>query len=330
MRTGTDTETFLEVIEFGGGGPRVAAIGGGTGLASALEAIRGYAGSISAVVTVADDGGSSGRLAPSLDIPPPGDIRKCLIALTPEESVWRQLFEHRFTGADVEGHSLGNLIIAALADIEGSFELALRSAEHLLGALGSVIPASPLHLELEAVIDGKPVTGQVNISLAQGTVERIGVVPRDAAVSGDAVASESAVRAIEAADQIILGPGSLYTSVIAALVVPGITDAVNRSDARLVYVTNLVTQDGETLGMDAADHLDALLHMTGVRPPGAIVASDSPVSVDLPLEQLVVDGEAIATYGADLVTAGLLDQDAEQPSHDPLLLGEALRGLTEK
>ena len=323
MRIGTDTETLLEVMEFGGGGPTVVAIGGGTGLARGLEAIRGYAGSITAIVTVADDGGSSGRLAPSLDIPPPGDIRKCLIALTPDESVWRQLFEHRFTGADVEGHSLGNLIIAALADIEGSFELALRSAEHLLGALGSVIPASPLHLGLEAVIDGRPVAGQVNISLARGSIEQIRVVPEEA------TASETAVRAIEAADQIVLGPGSLYTSVIAALLVPGISEAVNRSDAGLVYVTNVVTQDGETLEMDAADHLDALLHTTGVRPPGAIVANDSPVSVDPPLKQLAVDSEAIATYGADLVSAGLLDQDAERPSHDPILLGEVLRELSE-
>jgi uncharacterized cofD-like protein len=274
-------------------------------------------------VTVADDGGSSGRLAPSLDIPPPGDIRKCLLALTPDESVWRQLFEHRFTGADVKGHSLGNLIIAALADIEGSFELALRSCERLLGALGSVVPASPLHLGLEAVIDGKPISGQVNISLARGVVDRIGVVP------ADAPATESALRAIAAADQIVIGPGSLYTSVIAALAVRDITNAVNRSRAALVYVTNIVTQDGETLGMDAADHLDALLHTTGLRPPAAIVANDSSVSVDAPLEQLLVQGEAIATYGADLVTADLLDRDADRPSHDPSRLGEVLRGLTE-
>ena len=323
MRIGTETEALLEVLEFGGSGPRVVAVGGGTGLASALEAIRAYAGAIDAIVTVADDGGSSGRLAPPLDIPPPGDIRKCLIALTPDESVWRRLFEYRFTGADVEGHSLGNLIIAALTEIEGSFELALRSSEHLLGALGSVIPASPLHLGLEAVIDGKPVAGQVAISLAHGTVEHIGVVP------DDAPPTESALWAIESADQIVLGPGSLYTSVIAALSVHGITEAINRSDAGLVYVTNVVTQDGETLGMDAADHLDALLRMTGVRPPGAIVANDSPVSVDPPLQALTVDGEAIATYGGDLVMADLLDRDAERPSHDPSLLGEVLRGLVE-
>lgn len=322
MRISTETEALLEELDLRKHGPRVVAIGGGTGLARALEAIRGYAGSIDAVVTVADDGGSSGRLAPGLDIPPPGDIRKCLIALTPDESVWRSLFEHRFTGADVEGHSLGNLIIAALADIEGSFEAALRSSENLLGAVGSVIPASPLHLRLEAIIDGREVTGQVNIARARGTVEHIGVMP------ADPPASESALMVIEAADQIVLGPGSLYTSLIAALVVPGITDAVNQSGADLVFVTNIVTQDGETLGMDAADHLDALIHMTGVRPPGAIVANDFPVSVEPPLEQLAVDGEAVATYGADLVTADLLDREAERPSHDPSLLGEVLRGLT--
>jgi uncharacterized cofD-like protein len=322
MRISTETEALLEELDLRKHGPRVVAIGGGTGLARALEAIRGYAGSIDAVVTVADDGGSSGRLAPGLDIPPPGDIRKCLIALTPDESVWRSLFEHRFTGADVEGHSLGNLIIAALADIEGSFEAALRSSENLLGAVGSVIPASPLHLRLEAIIDGREVTGQVNIARARGTVEHIGVMP------ADPPASESALMVIEAAGQIVLGPGSLYTSLIAALVVPGITDAVNQSGADLVFVTNIVTQDGETLGMDAADHLDALIHMTGVRPPGAIVANDFPVSVEPPLEQLAVDGEAVATYGADLVTADLLDREAERPSHDPSLLGEVLRGLT--
>ncbi len=323
MPIGTEPEAVGDSVDLEERGPRVVAIGGGTGLARTLRAIRGYAGSIDAIVTVADDGGSSGRLAQELDIPPPGDIRKCLIALTPEESVWRRLFEYRFTGADVEGHSLGNLMIAALADIEGSFELALRSSEQLLGALGSVLPVSPMHLGLEAVIDGKTIAGQVNIAQARGTIGRIGVLPPDAP------ASESAIRAIDAADQIVLGPGSLYTSVIATLAVSGITDAVNRAKASLIYITNLVTQDGETLGLDAADHLDALLHLTGLRPPAAIVASDSPVHVDPPQEQLVVDGEAIATYGVDLITADLLDREAERPVHDPSPLGEVLRGLVE-
>ncbi|MEA2023153.1 MAG: uridine diphosphate-N-acetylglucosamine-binding protein YvcK [Actinomycetota bacterium] len=324
MPTSTDGHALLEVLDFIRPRPHVVAVGGGKGLARALRAIRSYAGWIDAIVTVADDGGSSGRLAPDLDIPPPGDIRKALIALTPDVSVWRQLYEYRFEGADVRGHSLGNLIIAALAEIEGSFEGALRSSERLLGAVGSVIPASPWHLELAATIDDREVRGQVNISLARGAVTAMRVLPDDAPVS------ESAVSAIESADQIVLGPGSLYTSIIAAMVVPGITDAINRSTAPLIYVANTVTQDGETLGMDAVDHLESLIRLTGVRPPGAIVASDSPVSVDPPLEAVGIDAEAAATYGADLVTADLLDETAERPCHDPTRLGAVLRGLVQQ
>ena len=321
MPTNAESDALLEILDFTQSAPHVVAIGGGKGLARALQAIRTYAGRIDAIVTVADDGGSSGRLIPHLDIPPPGDIRKALIALTPEDSVWRRLYEYRFAEADVSGHSLGNLIIAALTEIEGSFEAALRSSERLLGAFGSVIPASPWHLELSADIDGSEVRGQVNISLTRGTVSGIRVLPADAPVT------PSAVEAIETADQIVLGPGSLYTSIIAAMAVPGIAEAVNRSTASLVYIANIVTQDGETLGMDAVDHLEALIHLTGVRPPGAIVASDSPVSVAPPLEAIGGDAEAAATYGADLVTADLLDDVDGRPFHDPARLGEVLRGL---
>ncbi len=323
MPTSTDGSALLEALDFIHPGPHVVAIGGGKGLARALQAIRCYADRIDAIVTVADAGGSSGRLTQDLDIPPPGDIRKALIALTPDDSVWRRLYEYRFDGADVRGHSLGNLIIAALAEIEGSFEGALQASERLLGAGGSVIPASPHHLELAATIDSREVRGQVNISLARGTVDAIRVVPEDAPVS------ESAVEAIVSADQIILGPGSLYTSIIAAMVVPGIAEAINTSTAPLVYVANIVTQDGETLGMDAVDHLQALIHLTGVRPPSAIVASDSSVSVDPPLEVVGVDAEAAATYGTDLVTADLLDETADRPRHDPTRLGAVLRGLVQ-
>lgn len=321
MPIGTEGEALLEVLEFAHSGPRVVAIGGGKGLARALLAIRGYAGRIDAIVTVADDGGSSGRLSPHLDIPPPGDIRKSLIALTPHDSVWRRLFEYRFEGADVRGHSLGNLILAALTEIEGSFEAALRSSERLLGALGSVIPASPWKLDLAADVDGREVRGQVNVSLARGKVTAVRVLPVDAP------ASKTAISAIESADQIVLGPGSLYTSIAAALVVPGIVDAINRTETPLIYVANIVTQDGESLGMDAVDHLDSLLRVTGVRPPSAIVASDSPVVVAPPLEAVGIDAEAAATYGADVVTADLLDTGAERPCHDPIRLGVVLRGL---
>jgi uncharacterized cofD-like protein len=315
------TEALPELLEMDASGPRVVAIGGGKGLAQALQAITRYAARVDAVVTVADDGGSSGRLAPHLEIPPPGDIRKCLVALTPEDSIWRRLFEYRFEGADVSGHSLGNLIIAALADLEGAFDAGLDRARELLGAVGAVIPASPERLRIEAVVDGALVEGQVALALSTGTVEQMRLLPDQAR------ATPAALDAIEAADQIVVGPGSLYTSVLATLLVDGLVEAVNRSEARLVYVANLSTQDGETLGMDGADHVDALIAMSGIRSPAAIVANETPVAFPPPLSALRVDAEVLATYGADVVFAGLIDPAATSPRHDPARLAGVLARL---
>jgi uncharacterized cofD-like protein len=318
---GLQPETLMQEIVLDRRGPRVVAIGGGHGLAIVLVAALSYASRVDAVVTVSDDGGSSGRLAPHLDIPPPGDIRKCLIALTPDDSAWRQLFEYRFEGADVAGHSLGNLILAGLSDIEGSFERALMRAERLLKTSGSVIPASQQHLVLKAESGSVLLTGQVNIAAHRGRIDSIDVDPPTAA------ATPRAIEAIEAADQIVLGPGSLMTSTIAAMRVPGIAEAVNRSHAQLVYVANLITQDGETLGMDGIDHLDALLRLTGVRSPGAILANDTAISTTPPLQDVRFDQDLTATYGADLVRRDVVDTVADWPSHDPGKLGEALRAI---
>lgn len=319
--TGTDTELLAEALGLELAGPAVVAVGGGHGLAQALTAIRSYAGTIDAVVTVADDGGSSGRLAPALDIPPPGDIRKCLVALTPDDSVWKRLYEYRFPESDVKGHSLGNLIIAALSELEDSFEEALRSSERLLGTVGSVIPAAPVHLRLEAVVDGAPIVGQSEISCARGSLTELRVLPEGVE------ASRRAVEAIEGADQIVIGPGSLFTSILATLVVPGIAEAINRSRGKLVFVANLITQDAETLGMDAADHLEAMIRLAGVRPPAAIVANEAPVHIEPPLEALEVDRDVIATYGVDLVAADLVDRSTPWPQHDPHRLGLVLGSL---
>ncbi len=302
-------------------GPRVVAVGGGHGMAQVLDAVLGYAGSITAVVTVADDGGSSGRLVPELDIPPPGDIRRCLLALTPADSPWRHLFEYRFAGADVSGHSLGNLIIASLADIEADFESGLARAKELLGSVGSVIPAAPAHLRLTAVVDGRTVEGQEAISRSRGRISALGVSP-----SG-ITASPHAIEALLSADQIVLGPGSLYTSLIATLIVPGIAGAINQSSADLVYVANLITQDGETLGMDAADHVAALLDLAGLRPPAAIVAASGTVDVAPPLEPVHVDPKAMAFHGIETVCAELADPEAPWPQHDPARLGRVLAEL---
>ncbi len=302
-------------------GPAVVAIGGGHGLALALRSIREYAMTITAIVGVADDGGSSGRLAPALAIPPPGDIRRCLIALTPGESAWRELFSFRFDQGDVKGHSLGNLILAALTEMTGDFEDAVRAAEIYLGASGSVVPAARDQLQLEAVVDGHVVHGQRNISLARGEVSAMRVQP------DWVVANPRALAAIAEADQVVLGPGSLYTSTIAALAVPGMVAAVNGSGARLVYVCNLTTQDGETFEMDGGAHVEALTATVGLRAPDAIVASTSELDVPAPLEQVQVDSEALKSRGIEVVLDDFAEHGSGWPRHDAFRLAMALRSL---
>jgi hypothetical protein len=193
-------EPLLQELDLDYEGLHVVAIGGGHGLAQGLMAIQDYADVITAVVTVADDGGSSGRLSPALGIPPPGDIRRALLALSPGDSVWRDLVSHRFEAGDVAGHSLGNLIIAALTHHLGAFDDAIATVAKYLDASGEVIPVASSALGLEAVIDGATVRGQVAVQTTPGTITELRVTP------GDVEASPAAIRAIEAADQIVLGP----------------------------------------------------------------------------------------------------------------------------
>lgn len=317
----TLTDPLLEEIELDFEGHRVVALGGGHGLAQALQAVQDYAGEITAVVAVADDGGSSGRLAPALGIPPPGDLRRALLALSPVPSRWRNLMEHRFEHGDVGGHSLGNLIIAALTEQMGDFEGALQVVGRMLGARGEVIPAASCRMELEAVVDGEVIRGQVALSRARGELTELRVLP-DAAV-----ASRAALEAIRTADQIVLGPGSLFTSVCAVLAVPGIAAALEASPAQVVYVCNLITQDGESLGLDAASHLRALMDHGGISCPDVVVAHDGPLEVPQTVEAVGIDREAIAALGARIETGDLADPAAAWPQHDPARLGAILRRL---
>ena len=314
----TATDPLLEALEFDASGPAVAAIGGGHGLAQALRAIQLYTPDVSAIVTVADNGGSSGRLAPALGIPPPGDIRRCLVALAPEASRWRDRCGFRFTEGDVGGHSLGNLMLAALATQAGDFESGVIDAERCLGVIGSVIPVALEAMHLRAIVDGNVVEGQLDIAQTRGTLESIGVFP-------DGVkATPRALGALSRADQIVLGPGSLFTSTIATLLVPGVVDTINAADAQLVYVCNLVTQDGETLGMSAEDHLAALAARTGVRSPDAVVANDGKVAVPRPHEPLRLDERKVQ---ARVLYADLVDPAHDWPHHEPHRLGTVLGAL---
>lgn len=230
---------------------RVVAIGGGHGLAATLKAATRYATQITAIVSVADDGGSSGRLREALGIPAPGDIRKCLTALAPEDHPLTLAFEHRFDTGDIKGHALGNLVIAGLATVTGDFTQALLETARLLQAKGTVLPATATPVVLKAEAATGPIEGQVNVSTT-GRISHIELVPPDPP------APPQAVDAIAEADHVLIGPGSLFTSVLAAVVVPGIKEALRATSATKVYIANLRQQLPETAGYDVAAHVEAL------------------------------------------------------------------------
>lgn len=317
-----ETETALEPLLLDPNGPVVVALGGGHGQAAALEAIQTYASRISALVTVADDGGSSGRLT-QFGIPPPGDTRRCLLALTPEPSLWSELFAHRFEGGDIDDHNLGNLILAALTDLFGDFQSAVTTAEMMLGTLGEVIPVAAGPVTLSATIDGRRITGQVSVAQTHGRITDLAIDPVDT------VATRKALEAVAGANQIVLGPGSLYTSVISALLVQMLAPAVMTAKAQRVFVLNLVTQTGETSGMTGEDHLEALQRHVGIEGPGVVVAHDGPLTVPAEHEPVTVDAETASRFGWRVVHADVVDDTAEWPAHDPLKLGRVLEQLAD-
>jgi uncharacterized cofD-like protein len=232
--------------------PRVVALGGGHGLAATLRAVRTLTNAITAVVSVADDGGSSGRLRELMHILPPGDLRKCLVALAEPDSLLASAFAYRFNEGELSGHSLGNLVLARLMEAAGDPILGLDEAARLLGVRGRVLPATTELVVLKAEIDGGSVSGQVAV-MGNDHIRRVSLVPDDAA------APAPVLEAIRSADLIVLGPGSLFTSVLAAVAVPGITDAIQASSGRTVYVCNLRPQVPETAGFDVGMHITALV-----------------------------------------------------------------------
>lgn len=240
-------------------GLKIVAIGGGTGLASLLRGLKAYTSNLVAVVTVSDDGGSSGRLSKELGVLPPGDVRNCLVALADDESLLGALFRHRFVEGGLEGHSFGNLFLAAMTEVAGDFELAVELSSQILATRGRVLPATLTSTVLCArYVDGSIVQGESAIPMKRQRIEQVYLEP-SGSVPPDQVLAE-----IGEADAIVLGPGSLYTSVLPNLLVDGMVDAVLRSPAPKIYACNVMTQPGETDGMSAGDHLDVLLRHTGV------------------------------------------------------------------
>ena len=306
-------------------GPKVVAIGGGTGLAMLLRGLKEHTSNITAIVTVADDGGSSGRLRRELGILPPGDLRNCIAALAETESLTTQLFQYRFSeGQGLEGHSFGNLFIAAMAGVTGSFESALAESSRVLAVRGRILPSTlqdvTLIADLREEVEGRlnRVAGESSITRFGGTIERVYLEP------GDARAYPEAIRAILDADLIVLGPGSLYTSIMPNLLVGDISRAIRVSRAPKVYVCNVATQLGETVGYSAADHVEAIQRHVGPNVVDLVLCNDHR-DVDFSgkpsgVGELVMPGEV---KGARLVQADVVD--VEYPwRHDSKKLARAV------
>jgi uncharacterized cofD-like protein len=293
-------------------GPQVVAIGGGHGLAATIRAVRRYAGRATAVVATADDGGSTGRLRSGMDIPAPGDLRRCLVAMAGlDQHPLGRAFEYRFKGTDVEGHALGNLVLVALGAVTGDFVAAADQVAELLGLdpeRARVLPATVGPVELRGTtVDGTVVTGQVAVSTTEG-VERVcldppGVKPPDGLVD-----------TVLEADQVVLGPGSLFTSVLAAAIVDDLRDAIRASRGERVYVCNLRADGVETRGYDIARHVEAL-RAHGLEPDVVVVHAGAQL--------------APSDVGAD-VGVRMVAADVARPhgtAHDSAKLGAALAAL---
>ncbi|WP_420063769.1 gluconeogenesis factor YvcK family protein [Prochlorococcus marinus] len=235
-------------------GPNIVAIGGGTGLSTLLKGLKKYSSRITAIVTVADDGGSSGILRRELGVQPPGDIRNCLAALSTEESLLTRLFQYRFSsGTGLVGHSFGNLFLSALTSITGNLETAITASSRVLAVQGQVVPATNADVSLWAELEnGDRIEGESAIGKVRSPIARIGCYPEYPA------ALPSAIEAIENAELIVLGPGSLYTSLLPNLLVPQIVEAIQKSKAPKIYICNLMTQPGETDGLDVTGHVRAI------------------------------------------------------------------------
>ncbi len=309
------------------GGPQVVALGGGHGLAASLSALRRVTARLTAVVTVSDDGGSSGRLRREFGVLPPGDLRKALAALCGDDPwgrVWAQLIQHRFGGdGELRDHALGNLIIVALSDLLGDQVAALDLVGRLLGAQGRVLPMAVVPLDIEATVAGldpadphaeRIVRGQVAVATAPGRVVSVSLAPPRPPACPDAVA------AIRAADWVVLGPGSWFSSVLPHLLVPELADAILTTSARKLVALNLAPQPGETTNFSPENHLDVLAaHAPGLHVD--VVLGDTGVVRDVGTLT-----SAAAALGAELVLDSVAMNDGS-PRHDPALLAVAYASI---
>ena len=302
---------------------RVVAVGGGTGLSTVLRGLKRYvqlqgSGSarhpitdLAAIVTVTDDGGSSGRLRREYAMIPPGDIRNCLVALSDDETLMSRLFQYRFhSGRGLRGHSFGNLFLTALSHVTGDFADAVHLSGQVLAIRGRIYPSTTQNVSLEAVLEGgRVLKGETHIARARRRIKRLRLVPRRVQPLAEAM------KAIEQASLIVIGPGSLYTSIIPNLLVHGVADAIARSRATRIYISNLMTQPGETDGLSIADHVRAIYRHTGRKLLDCVVLNQQEVSPGVArryrtqgAEQLLPDRSELERLGLRCIYGNLLEE----------------------
>ncbi len=309
-------------------GPKIVAIGGGTGLSTLLRGLKYYSANITAVVTVADDGGSSGRLRRDFGVLPPGDIRNCIAALADEEKLLTELFQYRFqAGEGLEGHSFGNLFLTAMSDITGDLERGIAASSKVLAIQGRVLPATLTHVDLWAELaDGRRIEGESRITEAGGQIVRIGCIPERPP------ALPAVLKAIGEANYIVIGPGSLYTSVIPNLLVPEIAQAIAKRRVPCIYVCNIMSQPGETTGYNVGDHIKAIDHACGQRLFDAVLVQKNSPSIAC-LERyaledsfpVLLDEEDIQKLGRQILSVNVMEEDNKGSlRHNSRKLGRAL------
>ena len=314
-----------------GGGPHIVAIGGGTGLSTMLRGLKYYTHNITAVVTMADDGGGSGVLRHDLGMPPPGDLRNCLEALADVEPIMEELLSYRFQDGSLAGQSFGNLFLAALDGISPSFETAVERMNQILAVKGKVLPVTADNVDIVAEFENDTsIRGESKISAFKRSqhcrIRRVRMEPKEPKPL------KAALDAIAQADVILLGPGSLYTSIIPNLLVPGIADAVAASPALRIYIANIMTQEGETEGYTLSEHLQALADHG--RPGMIDLALGNSAIIPAYIREryqtenafpLMIDGMAVRNMGVELVCEPLSDISRHNHArHDPRKLAEAI------
>jgi len=297
---------------------KIVGIGGGTGLSTLLEGLKQKTDNLTAVVTVTDDGGSSGRLRKDFNIPPPGDIRNCIVSLADSNSLISELFQYRFGGSsDLSGHSFGNLYIAAMTAITGSFARAILETSRILAIRGEVLPSTLENVVLGAkLMDGKSILGQTKIVDYPSPIKEIFLVP------GNPPAHEGVIKALTEADLIILGPGSLFSSIIPNLLINGVAEAIKRSRAKKVCICNIMTQPGETDGFTVCDHLFTVEKYLGYR-INHLVINNGKISEKLIKKHTKKNSFEIKDGRTEVIKADVVS-NKEFARHDPVKITDVI------